>query len=340
MNRRDFLLSAPAASLMVACPKVFAAAPTSIRLIDSGGTTGESIAAAYIPPFTEKYGVRVVREAPSSLGKLRAMVESGRINAALFELGSSTLAQARELNLLEKLDWTAIHPDPMFAEARDDYAMGYQYFSTVMAWRDGNPAPKTWANFFDVQHFPGKRCMSAYPHYTLPFALLADGVDPASLFPLDVDRAMRKLERIKSHVSVWWKTGTQPLQLLKDNEVQYAVTWSAGIEREPGIRSTFNQGMYDIAWLVVPRGQPAATKDLAMKFLHEVTVAKNQMVAARVLPLSGNSPQLEGLLGAKAFQSFPTAKANLQAQFKQNAQWWQKNGTEVNKVWSNFLLNT
>ena len=72
MNRRDFLLSAPAASLVVACPKVFAAAPTSIRLIDSGGTTGESIAAAYIPPFTEKYGVRVVREAPSSLGKLCA----------------------------------------------------------------------------------------------------------------------------------------------------------------------------------------------------------------------------------------------------------------------------
>lgn len=339
MNRREFMLSVPAASLVVACPTVLAAAPTSIRLIDSGGTTGESIATAYIPPFTAKYGVRVIREAPSAFGKLRAMVESGRITAALFELGSSTLAQARELNLLEKLDWAAINPDPMFPDARNDYGMGYQYFSTVMAWRDGNAALRTWADFFDVQRLPGKRCLSALPHYTLPFALLADGVDMSALFPLDVDRAMRKLESIKRHVSVWWKTGTQPLQLLKDNEVQYAVTWSAGIDREPDVRATFNQGMYDLAWLVVPRGQDPATKDLAMKFLHEVSVARNQAVAAKVLPLSGNSPQLEGLLGTKAFQSFPTAKTNLQVQFRQNAEWWRQNGAEVNKIWSNFLLN-
>lgn len=338
MKRRDFILSVPAVSLVGALPAAFAASPTSIRLIDSGGTTGESIEAGYIAPFTAKYGVKVIQEAPSSFGKLRAMVESGRTTAALFELGSSTFAQARELNLLEKLDWVAINPDPVFPAARNDYGMGYQYFSTVMAWRNGAAAPQTWADFFDVKRLPGKRCLSAYPHFTLPFALLADGVDMASLFPLDVDRAMRKLESIKSQVSVWWKTGGQPVQLLKDNEVQYAATWSAGLEREPDIRWSFNQGMYDLAWLVVPRGQDAATKDLAMKFLHEVTVAKNQMAAAKVLPLSGNSPQLEGLLGAKEFQSFPTAKANLQVQFKQDADWWRQNGPEVNKMWSNFLL--
>ena len=338
MKRRDFLLTVPAASLAAASPLALAAQPSSIRLIDSGGTTGESIAAAYIKPFTAKSGVRVIREAPSSLGKLRAMVESGRVTAALFELGSSTLLQARDLNLLEKLDWTQIQPDPMFPDARNDYGMGYQYFSTVMAWRDGVTAPRTWADFFDVERLPGKRCLSAFPHYTLAFALLADGVAMDALFPLDVDRAIRKLESIKRHVSVWWKTGSQPLQLLKDNEVQYALTWSAGLDREPNIRSTFNQGMYDLAWLVVPRGQDAATKELAMKFLHEVSIAKNQAAAAKVLPLSGNSPQLEALLGEKAFQSFPTAKANLQVQFKQNAEWWSQHGTEVNKIWSNFLL--
>lgn len=338
MNRRDFMLSVPAASLIIACPKVLAASGKSIRLIDSGGTTGESIAAAYIPPFTAKYGAQVIQESPSSLGKLRAMVESGQVNAALFELGSPTFAQARELDLLEKLDWSAINPDPMFPDARNNYGMGYQYFSTLMAWRDGNAAPRTWTDFFDVQRFPGTRCLSSFPHFTLPFALLADGVDMASLFPLDVDRAIRKLESIKSHVSVWWTTGAQPIQLLKDNEVQYAIAWSEGIDRQPGIQATFNQGMYDIAWLVVPRGQDPVSKDLAMKFLHEVTVAKNQLVAARVLPLSGNSPQLEGLIGAKEFQSFPTAKANLQVQFKQNAEWWAKFGPEVNKIWLNFLL--
>lgn len=340
MNRRDFLLSAPAASLAVASPKLFAAAPTSIRVVCSDGLTSEAFAAGYVPSFTKQYGVRVIREAPSGFGKLRAMVESGRIDAALYDVGSPVLVQARDLNLLEKLDWDAINPDPMFPDARDDYGMGYNYFSTVMAWRKGLPAPQTWADFFDVQRFPGKRTMAAYPHYTLAFALLADGVDMAKLFPLDVDRAMRKLESIKKHVSVWWKAGAQPAQLLKDNEVQYAASWTLGLDKEPDIRTNFNQGMYDLSWLVVPRGQDPATKNLTMKFLHEVTVAKNQMLAAKVLPLPGNSPQLESLMGAKAFESFPTAKANLRLQFKQNAEWWQKNAPEVNKLWSNFLLNT
>ena len=339
MKRRDLLLALPAASLASAYSPLAAAAPQAIRLVDTGGSTGESIEAAYIRPFTEKTGVKVVREAPASLGKLRAMVESGRVTAAIFELGSSTMAQAKELNLLEKLDWDAIAAQPMFPEARDDHGMGYQYFSTVMCWRSDLPAPRNWTDFFDVQKFPGKRCLSSFPHYTLQFALLADGVDMASLFPLDVDRAMRKLESIKRHVSVWWKAGTQPLQLLKDNEVQYAVAWSASINREPEIRSTFNQGMYDIAWLTVPRGQDPATRALAMKFLHEVSVAKNQRVAVGILPLSGNSPQLEALVGKEQFQTFPTAAENLKVQFRQNADWWQKNGAQVNKIWSQFLLD-
>ena len=53
----------------------------------------------------------------------------------------------------------------------------------------------------------------------------------------------------------------------------------------------------------------------------------------------GNSPGLEALVGAAQFQSFPTAAKNLQVQFRQNAEWWQKNGADVNKIWSQFLLN-
>ena len=40
-------------------------------------------------------------------------------------------------------------------------------------------------------------------------ALLADGVAPSKLFPLDLDRAFHKLDQIKPNVAVWWKTGDQ-----------------------------------------------------------------------------------------------------------------------------------
>ena len=34
--------------------------------------------------------------------------------------------------------------------------------------------------------------------------------DPAKMYPLDVDRAFRKLDEIKPHVETWWVTGTEP----------------------------------------------------------------------------------------------------------------------------------
>ena len=61
----------------------------------------------------------------------------------------------------------------MFPEAKNEYGFGYQYFSTIMAWRKGAKEPKNFAEFFDTKAFPGKRCLPDYPHYCLPFALQA-----------------------------------------------------------------------------------------------------------------------------------------------------------------------
>ena len=58
-----------------------------IRMIESGGLSGDSIQAGYIEPLKAKTGINVVRESPSSLGKLRAIVESGQTGTTMFELG-------------------------------------------------------------------------------------------------------------------------------------------------------------------------------------------------------------------------------------------------------------
>ncbi len=340
MKRRDLTLALPAvvAASSLGLPRPAAAQPRTLRMVESGGKSGESIEAAYVKPFTEKTGVKVVREAPNQLGKLRAMVESGNVTAALFELGSPNVAQAKALGLLDKLDWQEINPLPIFPEARDDYAMGFQYFSTVMAWRTDAKAPATWSDFFDAARFPGKRALPDYPHYVLPFVLIADGVALDQVFPLDVDRAFRKLESVKKSISIWWKAGAQPPQLLADNEVQYAISWSTRVVDEPKAHFTYQQGMYDISCLVVPKGTKPAEKALAMKLLHEVTVPQNQVRASQILKLGGNSPDLEKLVGAEKFASFPTAAKNKAGQFRQDGEWWRANGDAINKRWEAFKL--
>lgn len=309
-----------------------------IRMIESGGKSGESID-EYIKPFRTKTGVNCVRESPNPLGKLRAMIESGKITACTYELGSGTLAQARQLNLVEPLDWAAIDPKPMFPEAKHDYGIGYQYFSTVMAWRKGVKTPGNWADFFNTKDFPGKRTLPDYPQYTLPFVLLSEGVAVDKLFPLDVDKAIAKLLSIKKDISVLWKAGAQAPQLLKDNEVQYGISWSGRVAGVPEIEFTFNQGMLDLSYICVPRGTPAAEKALAMKLLHEMTVAENQARAAQIISYTGCSPDLDALLPKDKVGEFPTAKANKSKQWLQNPPYWLANGEAVSKKWEQFKLN-
>ncbi|WP_370651222.1 extracellular solute-binding protein [Neorhizobium galegae] len=91
------------------------------------------------------------------------------------------------------------------------------------------PAPKRWADFFDLKAFPGPRSMQRQPYILLESALLADGVSPEKLYPLDVDRVFKNLDQIKSSVSVWWTTGAQAVDVLASGECTMGVAWDSRI---------------------------------------------------------------------------------------------------------------
>ncbi|WP_027134272.1 extracellular solute-binding protein [Geminicoccus roseus] len=313
-------------------------AVSEFRMIEAGGASGESIEKGYIVPFTEKTGTKVMRESPSGLGKLRAMVEAGDSSVPLLELSSPELYQAVALDLVEPIDWEAVAPDPIFPEAQHEFGFGYQYYSTVMAWGEDQKAPKTWKEFFDTEAFPGKRALPDYPAYILPMAALAAGGTPDDLYPLDLDQAFETLERVKDSVAVWWQAGAQPPQLLKDKEVQYAVAWSGRVAGAPGIGYSFDQGLLDLAYFVVPKGADPELKKAAMGLLHEMSVAKNQAVAAEVISYTGPSPQLEELLPQDRLGEFPTTSANKSVQMFNDAQWWFENADEVEQRWQEFKL--
>ena len=315
------------------------AAVNEFRMIEAGGPSGESIEAGYIVPFTDKTGIAVVRESPSGLGKLRAMVEARSVTAALLELSSPELEQAKALDLLEPLDWEAIDPLPMFPEARDEYGFGYQYYSTIMAWHPDAKAPSSWAEFFDVENFPGRRALPDYAAYILAMAIMADGVAPEDIYPIDPDRAFVKLESIKDHVAVWWQAGAQPPQLIRDNEVQYAVAWSGRVAGQEGMRWSFNEGQLDIAFFTVPKGASPEEKAAAMGLLHEMTVPENQAVAAEVIPYTGNSPDLDALLPQDNLDQFPTSAQNRSVQVLSDARWWFENADEIELRWQEFKLS-
>ena len=85
-------------------------------------------------------------------------------------------------------------------------------------------APRSWAEFWDTNRFKGKR--SLYSNISdgsvLEGALLADGVALDKLYPLDVDRALKSLERLGRSNIIWHSTNQEPIQQLTSGAVSLA----------------------------------------------------------------------------------------------------------------------
>ncbi len=311
----------------------------TLRMLEPGGESGDYVQHGFIDAFTEKTGIKVERESPTSLGKLQSIVKAGDTSYNLIEMSASNLEQAVGLGLVEKLDWDLINPDPIFDEAKSPYGVGYQYFNTVMAWQETNDnKPETWADFWDTKNFPGKRALPDWASFVIPLALLADGVSSDELYPIDLDRAFNKLEEIKDDVSIWWDTGAIPLQALVSEEVAYAAVWPATLVAEPqGLEFTYNQGLLKMAYFAVPKG--ADNFEETMAFLHELTKAENQAKAMEIFPYPGPSLDLESLFSEDVTEQLITSEENYPKHVLDDPKWWNENADEVNKRWQEFQLN-
>jgi putative spermidine/putrescine transport system substrate-binding protein len=264
-------------------------------------------------------------------------VESGQITHTVFDLGTEELQNAISAGLLEKLDYDKIKPFAMYPEAKHEYGIGTSYFSTIMAWRDGMKAPANWVEFFDTKNFPGKRGLPDYPGYVLPFAAIGDGVPADQLFPLDLDRAFKTLDRVKDD-TIWWQAGSQPPQLLQDKEVDYAISWSGRVVGKEGIKTSFQDGMLDIAWFSIAKGANPGEIEAANLWFQLGTDPKVQACIATHISYTGPSPELDPLLPPEKLSEYPTTAANKKIQWLANAKWWLENASVVEKRWQEFKL--
>jgi putative spermidine/putrescine transport system substrate-binding protein len=205
----------------------------------------------------------------------------------------------------------------------------------------GENGPKTWADFWDVEKFPGRRALGNFPTETLTVAALADGVPLDKVYPLDMDRAFAALERIKPHIAVWWDSGGQAMQLMKDGEVDMASIWngraSTLVAEGAPVSYSYDQGVFNPDCMVIPKG--SKNKDLAMKAL-----------AAFVSPdLQANLPLYigNGPVNLKAFETgkipadrqtaIVSAPENVKKQLLLDFDYWADHLVEAQERFDDFL---
>ena len=203
----------------------------------SGGTVAQAKDDTVWKNFTDVTGVDLKQEFQADTAKFVALAEAGG-DMPWDVLEIPTVADfevLKEKGLLQPLDLSVVPEDQLEPGTVDPEGVAVQLYAANVTWNtdkwplDGTH-PQGLADVFNTEDFPGKRCMFSYPEFgaTLESALLADGVAPEDLYPLDVDRALAKLDTIKSDI-VWWDTGAKAMELFASGECDIGIAWTGRV---------------------------------------------------------------------------------------------------------------
>jgi spermidine/putrescine-binding protein len=226
-----------------------------------------------------------------------------------------------------------------------DYGVAYATTSDVIACNAKEVAtcPVTPKDFFDVDRFPGQRSLYVGdPLIAMAMALQADGVPADKVFPMDIDRAFRKLQVIRPHIRAFWQSGDQSEQMFRSGEVDMAVMWNGrarNIAMHPTDRMRIDvswQGaVYEPSYLAVAVGASHANAGFA--YLEWVVNHPDAM--ARYAERTGYgfpNGELFNLLPANIAGWLPEFPAHFGGQVRLDHDWYLAHKSEIDLRWKDY----
>ncbi|RWH31398.1 MAG: ABC transporter substrate-binding protein [Mesorhizobium sp.] len=315
MNRRRFMQTTSSAIAAGALPTVsgraLAASSNELRVSVYGGQIGDAIVETLLKPFEAETGIKMIPITQDfTLAQLELMVKAKNVTVDVAGMEQTLTLTAKEKGLLEEIDYSLYKKEELdgFLDfAKDKYGAGQLIYSFNMIYNTkkypaGKPRPANWAEFWDVEKFPGVRYLVAGLYGTEgPWeeALMADGVAPDKIYPMDIDRIFASLDKIKPHIRKWWSSGSEIQQLMQsgggDVMESYDGRALAAIDAGAPLEINRNQAKMTWAHWVIPKGCP--NSENAQKFIEFATRGDRQATFVKLYP--------EGPTNRNAFKHIP-----------------------------------
>jgi spermidine/putrescine-binding protein len=282
-------------------------------ILGTGGAYERGILTAYARPFEaeSKVKVDVVEGGDNPIPQLEAQVKSGNVQWDVVVCGKTTALTYGDLfapvdrSIVTATNDLAV-PDGVGSNrvVMDIEAFPIFVYSKA-TYPDGKPQPKSWADFYDVQKFPGPRGLpdlgldSAW--LAPATALLAQGVAPEQLVPFDLDKAYKFLDAFKHHVRAFYKGFTDAQDLIRSGEIDMGImTDGRALGLSYGgtdVGVVFEQGFRYLGSLCTPKGAP--NEKNAMRFYQYILSHPQQQAVFSSITYYG-PPTNAGLKAAEA----------------------------------------
>jgi putative spermidine/putrescine transport system substrate-binding protein len=336
-SRRDALRSCAALGIApilgLGLSRAARAAVPEVVLCNWGGEAIKAFTEAFVLPYEKTTGGKMTLDGSGpSNGKVRAMVEAKHVIWDMCDSGVAGIGELGPLGLLTPIDYKVVDKSRVLPDFAYEFGVVNYMFSSVMAWDTTVvKTTPTLADFFDLKKFPGKRMLRKDNQAMLEMALMADGVAPDKLYPLDTARALRKIATIKPAL-LFWSTGAQSEELLRDGEVSMGWLWHTRAnllkrDTKGRIDWNFRGGLLQPGLWTVPKGNPAGAQ--AMVAIAALQAPPGQISLLGAMGNGPANPQADPLVPTDLEAVDPGTPANIAVQAKISAPWYQAHGTKA-----------
>ena len=326
------------AALILAAQPSFAA--PDLTVVSFGRADRAALVQAYIDPFAKSTGINVHSLSyDGEITELTDMVRAGAPTWDLMQVESRTLALGCRQGLFEKLDPARLpRVDDLIAGTLSECGVGIFAWAQALVYSDQLPdAPRSWADFWDVHKFPGKRGLRRSAKYTLEIALLADGVAPNDVYrtlssEAGVRRAFHKLEQIRNY-TIWWEAAAQPAALMAAGWVKmssaYSLWFDPQQERSRHAHIVWHESLYDIDSWAIPKGSPK--RDDAYRFIAFASAPERQKVLSEHLTYGPVSRGAFDLLPVRLAGALPSSPSTLADALRIDTSFWIEHGDALER---------
>lgn len=335
MRKPTLLLLAISASLTLT------AEARPLTVVGWGGAAQQVQDQVYFQPWQQASKQELLQDSYSGgLAKVKAMVDTQTVTWDVITVEDPELQQGCETGLFEAIDWSKVGEPSNFVEgATSECGVGSYVWSNVLAYntdqlKDG---PQNWADFWNVEKYPGKRGLRKGAKANLEFALMADGVAPSEVYGLlrteaGVDRAFAKLAQLKPHIQ-WWEAGAQPPEWLASGDVVMTSAYNGRItaanKEGKAFKVVWTGQVYSVDSFAVLKG--SENKAAAMDFIAFASQPANQEKYPLLIPYGPTNKEAIAKLAPEVAETLPTHTPNLAQALREDTEFWLDYQDELNE---------
>jgi len=307
--------------------------------VNYGGDTLTAAQKAWLDPFTKKTGVQTTTDSPSDPAKVKAMVQAGNPTWDVIWLDAGSGAQGCGSLYAKRSDLgvSVKDVDPRYVTDECGVPVSVENIALVYNTKKfGSNPPTKITDFMDTQKYPGQRLMFNYASGGFESLLLASGVAPDKLYPLDTQRAAGAIKSLGKNLTLD-STLAQETQELESGDFSMCLCYMgrAAVAEQNGAPVGVAWNHSFAAWAVMYAIKGSKYPKAQAALLNYIETPQAQAAFTENIPYGPTTPASKPNVPASFHKWLPqdnTSKMDGEALY--DASWWAKNADKAFAAWT------